>query len=237
MRMTIRRIAALALAVAVLPGCATQPPPEDKEALAEYEQTNDPFEPTNRAIFEFNQALDRALIKPAAQGYRAAIPEWGRNRIDDFLDNMNAPVIFLNDVLQGEFGRAVETVGRFVMNSTFGVLGIMDVAEHAGIKPHSEDFGQTLAVWGVPEGPYVMLPLLGPTNPRDGIGMGVDSVADPIGWYAPTWADITRTVVSGIGTREEYLDVLDEVERSSLDYYASIRSMYRQNRVKQIKNQ
>lgn len=237
MRKTIRRIAALALAVAVLPGCATQPPPEDKEALAEYEQTNDPFEPTNRAIFEFNQALDRALIKPAAQGYRAAIPEWGRNRIDDFLDNMNAPVIFLNDVLQGEFGRAVETVGRFVMNSTFGVLGIMDVAEHAGIKPHSEDFGQTLAVWGVPEGPYVMLPLLGPTNPRDGIGMGVDSVADPIGWYAPTWADITRTVVSGIGTREEYLDVLDEVERSSLDYYASIRSMYRQNRVKQIKNQ
>lgn len=237
MRKNVGHLAALAVAVALLPGCATQPPPEDKEALAEYEQTNDPYEPTNRAIFEFNQALDRALIKPAAQGYRAMIPEWGRDRIDDFLENLNSPVVFFNDVLQGEFVRAAETVGRFVMNSTFGVLGIMDVAEHAGIRQHKEDFGQTLAVWGLPEGPYIMLPLLGPTNPRDGIGMGVDSVIDPVGWYAPTWADVTRTVVSGVGTREQYLDILDEVERSSLDYYASIRSMYRQNRVKQIKNQ
>lgn len=237
MRKTIGRIAAVAITVAVLPGCATKPPADDKEALAEYEATNDPWEPTNRAIFEFNQALDRTLIKPAAKGYRAMIPEWGRDRIDDFLTNLNSPIVFMNDVLQGEIGRAAETVGRFVMNSTFGVLGIMDVAEHAGMKGHSEDFGQTLAVWGLPEGPYLMLPLFGPMNPRDGIGMGVDMVADPVGWYAPTWANITRSVVSGINTREEYLDVLDEVERSSLDYYASIRSMYRQNRVKQIKNQ
>lgn len=237
MRKEIRRFAALALVVAVLPGCATQPPPaDDPEALAEYEQTNDPYEPTNRAIFEFNQTLDRALIKPAALGYRAAIPEWGRNRIDDFLGNLNTPIIFMNDVLQAEFGRAVQTVGRFVMNSTFGVLGIMDVAKHAGIQPHEEDFGQTLAVWGFSEGPYIMLPLLGPTSPRDGIGMGVDMVADPIGWYAPTWANITRTVVSGVDTREQYLDILDEVEKSSLDYYAQIRSMYRQNRVKEIQN-
>ncbi len=234
----IRRFAALALTVAILPGCASNAPPaDDPEALAEYELTNDPYESTNRSIFEFNQMIDRALIKPAAQGYRAAIPEWSRNRIDDFLVNLNAPIYFMNDMLQAEFGRAANTVGRFVMNSTFGVLGVMDVAKHAGMKAHSEDFGQTLAVWGVPDGPYIMLPLLGPTNPRDGIGMGVDMVADPVGWYAPTWADITRTVVSGVGTREQYLDILDEVERSSLDYYASIRSMYRQNRVKEIKNQ
>ena len=176
-------------------------------------------------------------IKPAAEGYRAVIPDWSRDRIDDFLGNLNTPIIFMNDVVQAEFGRAAETVGRFVMNSTFGVLGMMDVAKHAGMKGHSEDFGQTLAVWGVSEGPYIMLPLLGPTSPRDGVGMGVDMVADPIGWYAPTWANITRTVVAGVGTREQYLDVLDEVERSSLDYYASIRSMYRQNRAKEIKNQ
>jgi phospholipid-binding lipoprotein MlaA len=237
MRDNIRAFTALALAVGILSGCSTAPVPEDPEERAEYEQTNDPYEPTNRDIFEFNQMLDRSLIKPAAEGYRAAMPPWGRDRVDDFLSNMNAPVIFMNDVLQGEGGRAAETAGRFLMNSTFGVLGMVDVAKHAGIQKHSEDFGQTMAVWGVPEGPYIMLPLLGPTSPRDGIGMGVDMVADPIGWYAPTWANITRTVVSGVNTREQYLDILDEVERSSLDYYASIRSMYRQNRVKEIKNQ
>lgn len=238
MQITVRPLAVLAVATATvaLAGCATAPPPDDPEALAEYESINDPLEPTNRAIFEFNQALDRALLKPAAQGYRAMIPEWGRDRVDDFLDNLNAPVVFLNDVLQGEFTRAGETLGRFVFNSSFGVLGIMDVAEHAGLPGHEEDFGQTLAVWGIPEGPYLMLPLFGPSSPRDGVGKGVDMLADPWGWYFPTWANVSRAVVGGIGTREEYLDILDEVERSSLDYYASIRSMYRQNRVKLIEN-
>ncbi len=234
------RIACLALTVAALAGCATPPPADDPEAVAEYEQLNDPLEPTNRAIFAFNQAVDRAIIKPVAQGYRRAVPEFGRDRVDDFLTNASEPLTFIHDVLQGEFSRAGTTAGRFVLNTTFGVLGIMDVAEPMGLPGHSEDFGQTLAVWGVPDGPYLMLPLLGPSNPRDGVGRGVDWFADPVTIGANegdldgfTWG---RMGGDAINTREKYLDVLDDIERSSLDYYASIRSMYRQNRARRISN-
>lgn len=242
--MTIRnaaRIAAISAITMMAVGCATPPPETDAEARAEFEQLNDPLEPMNRSIFEFNQTLDRAVIKPAAQGYRNVVPEFGRDRVGDFLSNLGAPVVFFNDMLQGEFDRAGTTLGRFVLNSTFGVLGIMDVAEPMGLEGHDEDFGQTLAVWGVPDGPYLMLPLLGPSNPRDGVGMAVDTVADPVGWWAngadADWVMPTRAAVDGIDTREQYLDILDDIERSSLDYYASIRSMYRQNRVKKISNQ
>ncbi len=235
------RIAAAVCSIALVAGCATPPPANDPEAVAEYEQINDPLEPTNRAIFEFNQALDRALIKPAAKGYREVVPEFGRDRIEDFLTNANEPMVFVNDVLQAEFSRAGETLGRFLFNTTFGVLGIMDVAAHAGLPGHDEDFGQTLAVWGLPEGPYLMLPLFGPSNPRDGVGMAVEMYADPVGYGTEAgdmeWFDWTRTGVGGVDTREEYLDILDEIERSSLDYYASIRSMYRQNRAKEIRNE
>lgn len=234
------RIACLALAVAALAGCATPPPADDPEAVAEYEQLNDPLEPTNRAIFAFNQALDRAVIKPVAQGYRRVVPEFGRDRVDDFLTNAGEPLTFIHDLLQGEFSRAGTTASRFVLNTTFGVLGIMDVAEPMGLPGHSEDFGQTLAVWGVPEGPYLMLPLFGPSNPRDGVGRGVDWFADPVTIGANegdldafTWG---RMGGDAVNTREKYLDVLDDIERSSLDYYASIRSMYRQNRARRISN-
>lgn len=233
-------MAAVIATVAVLSGCATPPPASDPEARAEFEQLNDPLEPMNRNIFAFNRAVDRAVIKPAAQGYREVVPEFGRDRVEDFLTNLEEPVVFFNDVLQGEFSRAGTTLGRFVLNTTFGVFGIMDVAEPMGLPGHGEDFGQTLAVWGVPEGPYLMLPLLGPSNPRDGVGMAADTYADPVGWWASNadadWVTPSRMTVSGIDTREEYLDILDDIERSSLDYYASIRSMYRQNRVKEISN-
>lgn len=235
------KIAAVAAVTMLAAGCATPPPADDPEARAEFEQLNDPLEPMNRGVFEFNQGLDKALIKPAAQGYREVVPEFGRDRVEDFLTNLEAPLVFINDILQGEVSRAGTTLGRFVMNSTFGVLGIMDVAEPMGMEGHDEDFGQTMAVWGVPEGPYLMLPVFGPSNPRDGIGMAVDMYADPVGWWTADvdadWASPTRTAVGGIDTREEYLEILDDIERSSLDYYASIRSMYRQNRIKEIKNQ
>jgi phospholipid-binding lipoprotein MlaA len=235
------KIAAVAAITVMAAGCATPPPETDAEARAEYEQLNDPLEPMNRSVFEFNQGLDRAVIKPAAKGYRNIVPEFGRDRVEDFLTNLEEPLVFINDVLQGEVSRAGTTLGRFVLNSTFGVLGIMDVAEPMGLEGHGEDFGQTLAVWGVPEGPYLMLPLFGPSSPRDGIGMGVDMYVDPVGWWTgevgADWASPTRTAVGGIDTREEYLEILDDIERSSLDYYASIRSMYRQNRQKEIQNQ
>lgn len=239
-RSILWRSTAVALGLGLLAGCATPPPADDPEAVAEYQMLNDPLEPTNRAIFEFNQAIDRAILKPAAKGYRETVPEFGRDRVSNFLDNANAPMIFINDVLQGEFSRAGTTLGRFLFNMTFGVFGIMDVAEAAGLERHGEDFGQTLAVWGVPEGPYLMLPLFGPSNPRDAVGRGVEMYGDPVGYGTDAagwdWFDWSRTGAEGIDTREQYLDVLDDIERSSLDYYASIRSMYRQNRVRQIKN-
>lgn len=235
-----RPIACISFAAAVLIGCATPPPESDQEARAEFEQTNDPFEPANRAIFDFNQGLDRAIIKPAATAYRDAVPPFGRDRVNDIINNTKGPLILVNDVLQGEMNRAGTTVGRFLLNSTFGVLGIMDVATPMGMKRHDEDFGQTLAVWGVPEGPYLMLPLLGPSNPRDGIGKGVEFYIDPLSYATGQgdleWFDWTRTGMDGLDTRVQYLDVLDDIERSSLDYYASIRSMYRQNRAQQVKN-
>jgi phospholipid-binding lipoprotein MlaA len=232
--------AATVVATLLLAGCATPPADGDAEARADWEQVNDPLEPANRAVFEFNQAIDRALFKPAAKGYRAAVPQFGRDRIHDFLANLRSPVIFVNDLLQGQPDRAAQTFFRAAMNTGIGLLGLLDVATEAGIPYHDEDFGQTFAVWGVGEGPYLMLPVLGPSNPRDLTGYVAEWVADPVNYrldavgYA--WGSYARAGTSGLDKRERLLDPLDEVERSSLDYYASIRALYRQRRNAEIKN-
>ena len=234
------RVGVLVLAVAVgVAGCAT-PPKDDPEALTEYQKLNDPIEPTNRAIFEFNLGLDRFLIKPVTGAYRAIAPQPVRDGVHNFLQNLRAPVIFANDLLQGEPGRAGKTLARFVVNTTLGVAGFGDPAQAMGIEEHDEDFGQTLAVWGVGEGPYVMLPLFGPSNPRDITGKVVDFFLDPINWWASNtendWVPITRAVVSGIDARDQLWNVLDDLERTSIDFYAAIRSLYRQRRLDEIRN-
>jgi phospholipid-binding lipoprotein MlaA len=225
------------IAVTLLAGCAT-PPEGDPEALAEFEQLNDPLEPTNRAIFEFNDQLDTYFLRPVAQGYRAVVPKFGRARIADFLDNMKSPLYFANDLLQGDVGGASVTVERFLLNSTFGVGGIMDVAAPLGLPGHKSDFGLTLGSWGLGEGPYLVLPLFGPSNPRDAVGLAVDSFGDPVDYYFTNnglkWASWSRTGLSAVSQREAYLDVLDDVKRTSLDYYSALRSLYRQRRNAQI---
>ncbi|MCA1908264.1 MAG: VacJ family lipoprotein [Magnetospirillum sp.] len=234
------RVVASIFALALVAGCATPPPADDKEAMAEWEQVNDPLEPMNRTIFEFNQAVDKALLKPLAQGYRWAVPQFGRDRVRDFVRNLRAPVIFVNDVLQGEPDRAMQTLMRFAFNTGFGIGGLIDVAEPGGIPYHDEDFGQTFAVWGIGEGPYLVLPILGPSNPRDGVGLATEWLADPFNLYmdriGQDWAIWTRTGVSGVEKRERLLDTLDEIERTSLDYYSALRSTYRQNRAAEVKN-
>lgn len=224
----------------LLGGCATPPPVTDKDATAEYQQVNDPAEPTNRTIFEFNQALDKAVFKPVAQGYRAAVPDPLRDRAHDFLTNLRAPWVFANDVMQGEIARAWETLFRFCINTSFGLFGAIDFAGAAGLQGHDEDFGQTMAVWGIPEGPYVMLPVLGPSNPRDTVGLVVEFFFDPANYVMrrenmdiELWS---RTVVTAVDKRERLLDPLDEMEKSSIDYYSSIRSLYRQKRDAEIRN-
>ena len=239
-RPLIARFAAPLLALALVAGCAAPPPADDAEAVAEWEQVNDPLEPMNRAVFDFNIAADEYALKPAAQAYRWAVPQYGRDRVHNILTNLNSPLIFANDLLQGEPDRAVQTFFRAMLNSTFGLAGFLDVATPAGIPPHEEDFGQTLAVWGVGEGPYLVLPIFGPSNPRDGVGLAVEMVADP---FDLAMANIGREYISyarlgltGLDKRESLLDTLDEVQRTSLDYYASLRSLYRQHRASEILN-
>lgn len=234
----LRRILLLVIAPFALFGCAT--PPTDPEERAEWEQVNDPLEPMNRGVFEFNTALDRAVIKPIALAYRDTLPEPVRRSVGNFLSNLNAPLIFASDVLQGEAERAGTTLMRAAINTTIGVGGLFDMAADWNLVRHDEDFGQTLAVWGASDGPYVMLPLFGPTNPRDTVGLVVEFVADPLGLYLASinmaYLGVVRSAMQAVDTRTEYLDSLDAIERTSLDFYSTIRSVSRQFRQDQIRN-
>jgi phospholipid-binding lipoprotein MlaA len=203
--------------------------------------TNDPYEATNRAIFNFNQGVDRTILVPVANVYRAAIPSTFRDMIHDFLQNLNSPIIFANDVLQGQPKLAGETFGRALLNTTIGFGGFFDVASKWGVPYHTNDLGITLATWGVDPGPYLMLPVLGPSNPRDLFGDVADSFGDPGNIVASEhhkiWASVVRGVVSGIDERSRNIESLAEIERTSLDYYATIRSLARQRRAAQIRHQ
>ncbi|MDA0240910.1 MAG: VacJ family lipoprotein [Proteobacteria bacterium] len=234
-----RRVAFVLAAFAVLAGCATAPE-DDPEAMAEFNKINDPAEPFNRDVFEFNRGLDTIILKPVTGVYRSVAPEVVRDGVHNFLNNLRTPVILANDVLQGEFLRARDTLVRFLINSTIGVLGFSDQATGLGFEFHNEDFGQTLATWGVSEGPYLMLPILGPSNPRDAVGKVVDFFFDPINYWAANtdrqYVTISRTVISGIDARDQIWDILNDLERSSIDFYAAIRSLYRQSRADGIRN-
>ncbi len=217
---------------AILGGCAT--PPNDLEALAEWEQINDPFEPMNRGIFEVNMLLDGIILKPLAQGYRWVFPNFLRAGVKNALDNLGEPINAANSILQGEFSRAGTAAGRLLINSTVGLAGLVDVAEAMGLNPVDEDFGQTLAVWGVENTPYLVLPLLGPSSIRDGLGRGVDYFADPttiaLNNSDLEWVTWTIKALDIVERRSRHIEVLDDIERNSVDYYAAIRSLYRQRR-------
>ncbi|HZT51324.1 MAG TPA: VacJ family lipoprotein [Stellaceae bacterium] len=223
----------------LISGCAT--PPSDPAARAEFEATNDPLEPMNREIFDFNQFLDRILIKPVSQGYRTVVPEFGRNAIRNFLHNLGEPVIFANDTMQGEFELAHDTFARFLINSTYGIGGIFDIAGQTGLERQTGDFGQTLYSWGVPSGPYLVLPIFGPSDPRDAVGMGVDGLMDPFGYLAGAYgaansATIGRMAASGVDLRSRNIETLDDLQRNAIDYYAEIRSLYRQHRDSELRH-
>lgn len=232
------RVAALAMFLASLAACAT--PPTDPAARAEFDRTNDPIEPFNRRVFAFNLFLDDNIAKPVARAYRDNIPKFFRDRFRDFYDNVTSPVTFINDVLQGQSGRAAETATRFWVNTTAGMGGLFDVAGQYGLKKHKEDFGQTLAVWGVNEGPYVMVPFLGPSNPRDLAGKVVDNFLNPISYglshAGVAWLEIVAGVIDAVDARAGLIEPMDELRRTSLDFYAAVRSLYRQNRESEISN-
>lgn len=239
---SVRRPVALlcaGTAALAMTACATVPE-DDPEALAAYEETNDPLEPMNRYFFEVNYALDELFLKPIAGWYYIALPNPAQDGVRNFLRNLSSPVVLANDLFQGETGRAGDTFMRFIINSTLGIGGLIDVAEDMGFPYHSEDFGQTLAVAGVDEGPYLVLPLLGPSNPRDVTGRVVDVFLDPLTYIARA-NDLenllyVRSGVTAVDTRARNLKTLDEIREGSLDYYATIRSLYRQQRNDAIRN-
>lgn len=205
--------------------------------------TPDPLEPFNRTVYGFNWYVDHVFLRPVAYAYRDGVPDPARQGVRNVLRNLKAPVVLLNDSLQGEWQRAETTAMRFLINSTIGLLGLFDVADGMGYPYHDEDFGQTLAVHGVDSGPFLMLPLLGPSNLRDGVGQAVDWAIDPFRVYAatqnPNWhpeAGYARTGLTVVDTREELLDPIDEIERSSLDTYAALRTTYAQWRAAAIRN-
>ncbi len=236
-RPAIGLIAALLMVVAsALGGCAT--PPSDPAARAEFEQNNDPLEPTNRYFFELNRFMDFLFIHPWADTYRRMVPEYGRQRIHNMLNNVGLPMDLVNDLLQGRATDGASTLGRFLVNSTLGVGGLFDVATDFGLPATIADFGQTLYVWGLPEGPYLVLPVFGPSNPRDAVGLGVDAYADPVSWVLRlnhlTTVSLGKTGLSAIDRRAEYIEPLEALEKSSIDFYASMRSMSRQHRAKEL---
>jgi phospholipid-binding lipoprotein MlaA len=236
LREALWRSAATAFFCAALAGCAAQP---DGPAVAAVDPI-DPLEPVNRNILKLNDVFDRILLKPLAQGYVAILPEDGRDAVRRVLDNMKEPTVFFNNALQGEVERAGITAGRLVVNTTVGLGGILDVAKQWGLPRQPADFGQTLYVWGVPSGPYLVLPLFGPSNPRDAIGMGLDAYADPLSLFSQmdAYSEITiaRFVGDGIDQRARVLDVLDDLEKNSLDFYAQLKSLSQQHRASELRH-
>lgn len=240
-------IATLTIAALVASGCATRPDPQtEPEDYAYYVETNDPLEPFNRAVFRFNEALDALLLTPLAIFYRDVLPPVVQDRTHNVLVNLREPVVLANSLLQGKPRQAGSTFARFAFNSTAGIGGMFDVAEGMGLPRETADFGQTLAVWGAPAGPYLVLPVLGPSNPRDAVGLGVDSVLlDPFGLLNTivlTDNDFlevlgyTRAGLTAVDSRARSLEATDELRRTALDYYAAIRSAFRQNREYQIRS-
>ena len=231
------RCAAGFVMAALVAACAT--PPADPVERVAFEQTNDPLEPLNRQILDFNLFLDRILLKPVTKVYIAIVPEEGRDAMRRALDNMKEPVVLINNILQGDLERAGITVQRFVVNSTVGMGGLVDVAKQWQLNKQTGDFGQTLFVWGLAEGPYLMLPLLGPSNPRDGIGMGIDAYIDPFSYLASAKGldeiQISRFVLGGIDERARNIEVLDDLEKNSLDFYAQLRSLWQQKRAAELR--
>ena len=220
--------------IGVASGCSSSP------SLEEYEDetysANDPFEDVNRVTFAVNQTLDGLILKPAAEIYVGVVPQWGRNRVNDALNNLGEPVNFANALLQWDIERAVTAMLRFGFNSTIGLGGFFDVAEGIGLSYVDEDFGQTLGVWGVGAGPYLVLPLFGPSNPRDAIGIGVDWLLDPISRALRDHENYQRMIARGIDRRASHLKDLEALQETSIDFYAAMRELYRQYRANEIRN-
>lgn len=201
------------------------------------ETVGDPLEPINRGVFQFNQIVDGLVLQPATQIYAVAVPEPARRSVSNFLQNLRSPVVFANHLLQGEREYAGVTLGRFMINSTMGIFGLFDFASVVGMAPREDaDFGQTLGVWGVGAGAYLVLPLFGPSTIRDASGLVVDSfVFDPFPYVADEEVRLARLGATAVDTRYRYGPLIDDLKATSLDFYAAVRTAFLQNRASRIR--
>lgn len=217
-RTTVAAIAVLGL----LGGCATQ-------------SGKDPLESLNRGIYKFNDTVDRAALKPVASAYKAVLPDPVQSGVNNFFSNLGDIVTAVNDLLQGKFDKAMNDVGRVAINSTFGILGIFDIASKEGIEKRHEDFGQTLAHWGWNDSTYLVLPFLGPSTLRDTGGLVVDSLAfDPIGYLQDPTTRNRVLLTKFVDKRASYLPGSDLLDEAALDPYSFMRDAYLQRRNSQV---
>lgn len=211
----------LFLACLLLGACSTT-------HLSRYTQEKDPFETYNRAMFNFNDAIDRTVVKPLAEGYVKTMPKLGQMAVDNFFNNLDDVAVTCNDVLQLKFKQAASDGSRVLFNTTFGVFGLIEVTSR--LKKHDEDFGQTLGYWGLPSGPYLVLPLLGPSSVRDGLGRYADSYVDPISNTSHVPTRNAAYVGEAFNARVHLLDNEKLLDSTSIDRYSSIREAYLMNR-------
>jgi phospholipid-binding lipoprotein MlaA len=215
----VRAVAICGLvSLSLLTGCATNGNPRD------------PLEGLNRGIYHFNDGVDNLIVKPAAIIYRGVVPQFARTGVSNFFANINDVIVALNNLLQGKFTQAISDVGRIAVNTTAGLLGVIDVATEIGLEKHNEDFGQTLGYWGIGDGPYLVLPFLGPSSFRDGAGLLVDFYTDPITYVDPSR---DRNILWGtrfLSRRTELLDTSTILDTAALDPYEFLRDAYLQRR-------
>ncbi len=219
-----RRFAVAVLLTTALAGCATTPATNPK----------DPFEKFNRAMFTFNDTLDQVAVKPVATAYKTVLPSFVQRGVGNFFSNLNDVWSGANNFMQGKAEDGLSDFSRFLVNSTFGVVGLIDVATEVGLRKHSEDFGQTLGYWGVPSGPYLMLPLLGPSTLRDTAVLPIDWKGDLWTYKDPVNVRNIGTAVTQIDQRAALLDASNLMEEAALDRYEFIRDGYLQRRQNKV---
>ncbi|MEI9983955.1 MAG: VacJ family lipoprotein [Aliidongia sp.] len=228
-------ISAASLICALSLGACSGTPSSDGPAA----DNNDPYESFNRKMWDVDLALNDYLLTPVARGYRWATPDFAQTAVANALRNLKSPAILANDLLQGNTKRAGQTLTRIWLNTLIGLGGLIDVAADQNLPFHENDFGATLGAWGVPSGPYLVLPLLGPSDPRDGSGYGVDSILfDPFSIKMNAAniksANYYRFGIDTVSGAAGRLDETEELRKSSLDFYAAIRSLYQQKRAADV---
>ncbi len=226
--MPSRRLLLALAAVAALAGCASTREPDPR----------DPWEPVNRVTYQVNDTLDKVLFRPVARGYRFVLPSPVRTGVRNFYANLQDPWIAVNQLLQGKVDDGLSDLWRFIANSTFGLGGVLDIATEMQMPKHNEDFGQTLAVWGVDSGPYLVLPILGASTVRDAVGTGVGAYVDYLPWKIPKWFNFAHRAawqnslfaLDFVQLRATLLDATEALEQAALDPYSFLRDAYFQRR-------